>query len=127
MDFPFGESVVRERRRMVPDPYKPGREVRGAWGADVDVLHLQGAFVASSSSVARSDAVRSEILTTKSLYCQPDADVHPGDRIRRGGALVDGVWTGGSLLYVKERPESDTNPFTGWQPVLEIPLEGSEG
>ena len=76
------------------------------------------------------DATRSQILTEKSLYLtDPAADVQPGDRIRRGGTLDEntGIWSGGTVLYVNARPEADTSPFTGWQPVVEIPLDMSEG
>lgn len=130
MEFPFGEHVVRERRVPVTDPYDPDATVPGSWGDPLVYLVLEQAFVASSSSAAPSSATRSQILTEKSLYLtDPAADVQPGDRIRRGGVLnVDsGVWSGGDVLYVNVRPVADTNPFTGWQPVVEIPLDVSEG
>lgn len=130
MEFPGGEQVVRERRQPVTDPYNPSSQVPGSWGDPLAYLVLEQAFVASSSSTAPVDATRSQILTEKSLYLtDPSADVQPGDRIRRGGTLdvVSGVWSGGTVLYVNVRPAADTNPFTGWQPVVEIPLEVSEG
>ena len=130
MEFTFGEQVVRERRQLVADPYDPGTQVPGSWGDQLDYLELERAFVASSSSTSPVNATRSQILTEKSLYLtDPSADVQPGDRIRRGG-LFDGgsgTWAGGEVLYVHVRPTADTNPFTGWQPVVEIPLEASEG
>lgn len=130
MEFPFGELVVRERRQPVIDPYDPGTQVPGSWDDPLTYLPLEQAFVASSSSTAPVDATRSQILTEKSLYLtDPHADVLPGDRIRRGGVLDEdtGVWSGGDVLYVNVRPAADTNPFTGWQPVVEIPLDVSEG
>ncbi|WP_404474837.1 hypothetical protein [Microbacterium aerolatum] len=127
MEFPFGETVVRERRMPVIDPYDPGASVPGSWGDPLAYLVLEQAFVASSSSTAPADATRSQILTEKSLYLtDPAADVQPGDRIRRGGTLA-GTWTGGEVLYINVRPAADTNPFTGWQPVVEIPLDMAEG
>ena len=117
MEFPHGESVTRERRLPVTDPYDPGATVPGSWSDPLDVLVLHGAFVASSSSTAPANATRTQILTAKSLYAAPDVDVRAGDRIRRGG----------ETYYVNARPEADTNPFTGWQPVVEIPLDMSEG
>lgn len=118
MEFPFGETVVRERRRPVIDPYDPGTSVPGSWDDPLDVLTIEGAFVASSSSTAVTDATREQILTDKSLYCtDPNVDVRAGDRIRRGA----------DVFYVNSRPEADRNPFTGWQPVVEIPLDMSEG
>lgn len=130
MEFPFGEQVVRERRQPITDPYDPDTQVPGSWGDPLDYIELEQAFVASSSSVARMDATRHQILTEKSLYLtDPAADVQPGDRIRRGGVLDEdsGTWSGGELLYVNVRPAADTNPFTGWQPVVEIPLDMAEG
>jgi len=130
MEFPFGEQVVRERRQPVIDPYDPGAQVPGSWGDPLDYLVLEQAFVASSSSTAPVDATRHQILTDKSLYLtDPHADVVAGDRIRRGGVLDEdtGVWSGGEVLYVNVRPAADTNPFTSWQPVVEIPLDMSEG
>lgn len=118
MEFPFGEFVVRERRQPVTDPYDPGAQVPGSWEGTLDTLELDGAFVASSSSTAQVDATRSQVLTDKSLYCtDPAVDVQVGDRIRRG---VD-------VFYVNARPSADTNPFTSWQPVAEIPLDLTEG
>ncbi|GAA3947886.1 hypothetical protein GCM10022383_27090 [Microbacterium soli] len=116
MEFPFGESVFRDRRRPVPNPANPDRPLPGSWD-DVDTITVDGAFVASSSSMGSADATRSDVLTAKSLYCHPASDVKVGDRIRRGS----------ETYYVHARPEADVNPFTGWHPVVEIPLEMSEG
>lgn len=118
MEFPFGEQVVRERRQPVTDPYDPDASVPGSWGDPLDSLTIEQAFIASSSSVAPVDATRRQVLTDKSLYCtDPDVDVQVGDRIRRGS----------ELFYVNARPAGDTNPFTGWAPVVEIPLDMTEG
>lgn len=230
MQFAAGEQIVRERRQMVPDPYRPTVLVPGSWDGPLDRLPIEGAFIASSSSVAPIDATRRQVLTDKSLYCTDTAvDVQEGDRIRRGGTLppafapaiitwptgeqialsregdivtalitpnpanqslplaqlpfpadhfkptgigqflplpaasyalvvlddflgstavgfaaIDtapyppGVvrWLaepietgdmGGEVYYVNARSAADTNPFTGWQPVVEIPLEMKEG
>lgn len=118
MEFGFGVQIVRERRKPVTDPYDPDAVVPGSWGDPLDTLQLDGAFIASSSSAAPLSATRSQILTEKSLYLNdPDADVLPGDRVRRGS----------EVLYVNVRPAADMNPFTGWRPVVEIPLDMSEG
>ena len=133
MEFPFGEQVVRERRQPVQDPYDPGNpasQVPGSWEDPLAYLELDDVFVASSSSTAPVDATRSQILTEKSLYCtEPSVDVQAGDRIRRGGTFDEDTetWSGGEVLYINVRPTADTNPFTGWQPVVEIPLDMSEG
>lgn len=118
MEFPFSEQVTRERRRPVTDPYDPDTLVPGSWGAPLDTLTIDQAYIASSSSVAPVDATRRQVLTEKSLYCtDPDVDVQAGDRIRRGA----------ELYYINARPAADMNPFTGWRPVVEIPLDMSEG
>lgn len=118
MEFGAGETVIRERRQPVADPYDPTAQVPGTWEDPLATLTIENVFVASSSSTAPVDATRSQILTDKSLYCtDPDVDVRSGDRIRRGV----------EVFYVNVRPAADTNPFTGWQPVVEIPLDMTEG
>lgn len=116
MDFPFGVDVLRDRRPMRPDPYNPDALVQGSWD-EAETVAIAGAFVASSSSTGPADASRTQVLETKSLYCAPDADVQVGDRIRFGG----------SAFYVNAIPEADVNPFTGWHPVREVPLDRSLG
>jgi hypothetical protein len=126
MDFPFGQTIYRDRRDQVTDPYNPSRTADGDWDAALTIT-LAGAFIASSSSVSPSDATRDEILTNKSLYVtDPAADVRPRDRIRTAGMAFDGS-DGTRPFYVRVRPDADINPFTGWQPVVEIPLELVEG
>lgn len=114
--FAFGQTVERDRRPRTADPYNPDRTTPGAWD-DAETIEISDAWVASGSSTSTESATRSQIVTQKSLYCQPDADVQPGDRIR-----ADGV-----SYFVKVKPAADRNPFTGWQPVLEVPLENQEG
>lgn len=119
MNFPHGEPVTRERRPRIQDPYHPSdssKTVPGEW-ADAEGIPVPGAFVASSSSIASTSATRSQVLTSKSLYCKPDADIQVGDRIH----TASGVW------YVNELPTADVNPFTGWRPVREVPLDGTLG
>lgn len=117
MEFPDGTTVYRDRRREVPSEYVPGETTPGSWD-DVDTIEIREAFVASSSSSSLRNATRSQVLTSKSLYLtDPTADVRPLDRIRAGAAVY----------YVHVRPEADVNPFTGWQPVLEVPIETTEG
>lgn len=113
MRFPHGELVERDRRPMLVDPYNPDRQTPGSWD-DAETVEIEDAFVASSSSSAVQDATRSQIIGAKSLYLTDvDADVMVGDRIRAGGRIY----------YVNEIPEADVNPFTGWQPAQEIPLD----
>jgi hypothetical protein len=123
MDFAFGQTVFRDRRTPVTDPYNPDKTVPGSW-ADVDTIEIPSGFVASSSSSSLRGATRQQVLTDKSLFLSdPTADVVPGDRVRVGGTME----SGGVAYYVHARPDADVNPFTGWQPVVEIPLELTEG
>ncbi|WP_336653078.1 MULTISPECIES: hypothetical protein [unclassified Leucobacter] len=116
MSYPHGETVVRLRRAEEYDEYSATVMI-GNWD-EPDELVLEGAFVASSSTSARRDAARAELLEEKSLYLDdPHADVQAQDRIRAGGViyLIDGM------------PSADTNPWTGWQPIREIPLRRDTG
>lgn len=109
--FPTGEGVVRLRRKEILDPYS-GAVTLGDWDEPEEAT-LYGAFVASSSTTARADEARTALLEAKSLYLDdPLADVQAQDRIRSQGVvyLIDGM------------PTADTNPWTDWQPVREIPL-----
>ncbi|MGV8852831.1 MAG: hypothetical protein ACOH1M_09740 [Rhodoglobus sp.] len=116
MDLPFAVPVLRERRKRIVDPYNPGKTIAGPW-ADPDTIPLKG-FVASSSSSALKDATRNQVLTAKSLFLSdPTADVLVGDRIRVGTEKYE----------VEAIPAADINPFTGWQPAVEIPLTGATG
>lgn len=116
--FTHGQSVTRLRAQPTTDPYSQGaRTSRDEDWSNPDRVLIEGAWVASSSSVSRTDATRRQVITDKSLYCQSDADVRAGDRI------VDGPDT----YTVDARPSADQNPFTGWQPVMECPLVLVEG
>ena len=118
MEFPHGETVTRERRKPVVDPYDPTSSVPGSWDDPLDTLPLASCFVDFSSSTAVPDATRSAISTNKSLYCpDPDVDVRAGDRVR----------VGTDVFYVNSRPAGYVHPFTGWRPPLEIPLDVEEG
>jgi hypothetical protein len=113
MEFAFGQRAVRARKRPIPDVYNPETETTGSWD-DADTIELPGAFVATSSSSDTTTATRTQVVTAKSLYSTDTAaDVRPGDRI-----LADG-----HTYSVPAVPSADSNPFTGWQPVQEIPLE----
>lgn len=115
MTFAHGQSVTRLRATKTRDPYS-GKQVASDWSAP-DEVTLDDAWVASSSSTDTPSELRSTVTTSKSLYCAPDADVLVGDRID----------TGENVYQVNTRPEADVNPFTGWRPVREVPLELVEG
>lgn len=111
MEFAAGVSVVRLRGTPILDPYS--NLPTGISWEEPDRLTIASAFVASSSSSTVRGELRQQQLTAKSLFCDPTADVRTGDRV------VSGAHT----YTVTARPEADTNPWTGWQPVQEIPLE----
>lgn len=118
MEFPHGETVTRERRMPVADPYDPTSTVPGSWDDPLDVLEIPSCFIDTAASTSTDDATRSPVSTTATLHCTtPDVDVQVGDRVRRGA----------DVFYVRERSEADTNPFTGFRPVVSIPLDMEEG
>ena len=115
MFFPHGHTVYRLRAASIPDPYNPDEEIAGDWD-NPDIEPIPGAFIAQSSTLSLRDATRTQALESKSLFCDPHADVLKDDRIRDGEA-------GAPIYQVDGIPTADVNPFTGWQPVREIPLE----
>ncbi len=118
MTFEHGETVTRERRKPVVNPYNPDRTVPGSWEDPLDVITLEGAYVDFGASTSTNDATREPVSTSVTLFCpDPDVDVKVGDRIRRG----DDVW------YINERPAGYAHPWTGWRPPIEIPLDLEEG
>ena len=87
--FPAGETVVRLRRQEIADPYS-GRSTLGNWD-NASEASLEGAFVASSSTSAQSDAARTQLLEEKSLYLDdPAADVQAQDPSTGGAYQIDG-------------------------------------
>lgn len=117
MQFSHGQTVFRDRRAQIADPYDPSKTVPGAWTAAATVV-LDGAFLDRTSTTAVPDAARSQKQSGFTLYLSdPGADVQVGDRIRANGMV----------LYVNEIPASPQNPFTGWQPVREVPLDHTLG
>jgi hypothetical protein len=110
MFFSHGRTVTILRGKPILDPYSHV-QIDADWN-NPDEIDIDGAFIAQSSTSTAITATRAQQLESKSLYCDPDSDVRTGDRIRDAGALytIDGI------------PAADTNPFTGWQPVQEIPL-----
>lgn len=118
MEFPAGETVTRERRRPVVDPYDPSNVTPGSWNDPLDIITLESCYIDSASSSSGADATREPVATTKTLYCtDASVDVKAGDRVRRGN----------DLFYVRERTEADVNPWTSWQPLVAIPLSMTEG
>lgn len=115
MEFPFGTTVYRLRAEAKVDPYDPDSTIPADWDHP-DVLEIPNAFIAQSSTSMTKAESREQALEAKSLFCDGAFDIRKGDRIRNGppGAptyTIDGI-----------PPAADTNPFTGWSPPKEIPL-----
>lgn len=115
MNFGAGQTVTRLRAQKATDPYSK-REIGKDW-SNPDRTLMQGVWVSARSSTPGSDATRQQVTTSKSLYGAPGLDIRVGDRID----------TGADVYQVVAVPAADTNPWTSWQPVQEVPLELVEG
>lgn len=112
----FGRSLKRLRAPLVEDPYNPARTVSD-WDGEVDELAFNG-FISTSSSVMSPDGAREQAVTAVTLtVADPTVDIRRGDRIKDGG----------NVYMVDVIPSVDANPFTGWQPTLEVGLQEVEG
>lgn len=117
------ETVYRDRRPLHPDPVNPGRQVPGTWSEALDTVALPGCYVATTSTSMIPNNARKEGVVYKSLFIpNVGADVRTGDRIRQVLASGDDF-----AYQVDQIPAADRNPWTGWQPVLEVPLQGFKG
>ena len=118
MRFPHGITIVRERRPRVEDPYTPGKTRWGSW-ADAEALTIEQVFVSFSGSFQNTqDPDRNPVTFAAMLYCFPGDDITTGDRV---------IMPDSAIYYVAGLPQSEKNPFTGWQPYLSVPLSGQEG
>lgn len=115
--FPLadGQTVIRERRRLVLDPYS--QENTLADWSDPLQLTLEGVAIAPSSSVEVADVNRRQVITQMSIYCGPDEDILEGDRIRDGSVLWD----------VEGEVANWKNPLTGWAPGAEFRIKKVAG
>lgn len=135
MSYPFGQAVYRLRAGLKLDPYSQ-EQMRGDWGHP-ELLRLDGAFIAQTSTGLLGDATRSQAAESRSLFGDPDADVAKDDRIFVGTfapalpddatTLPDNTVMTGETYTVDGIPAANVNPFTGWTPVREIPLTRSVG
>ncbi len=126
MEFPYGETLYRDRRGRITDPYNPARTIAGDWDDDsMESIPLPGCYLAQPAATALPGATREEIAVARDLRLADNSlDVQPGDRIRRGTTVPP---VPRDVYYVQVRPEPLRNPFTGWQPPLAIPLSQTEG
>lgn len=112
----FGRPLTRLRAEGEFDPYNPLHMVPN-WDGEVDELAFNG-FISTSSSVMSPDGAREQVATDATLtVADPNVDIRRGDRIKDGGRVY----------VVDVVPSVDANPFTGWQPTLEVGLLEVEG
>lgn len=113
MPMAFPTRFIRLRASHASNPYNPSQLVLD-W-QHVSELEFAGMLASSSSTENRdgNDVVVSSSATL--TVSDPDLDISVHDRIR---ADPDD----GRLYEVVGFPARDVNPFTGWQPTLEINL-----
>lgn len=112
----FGRPLKRLRASLAADPYNPSRTVPD-WDGEVDELTFNG-FIATASSAMTPDGAREQAVTAVTLtVADPTVDIRRGDRIEDGA----------HVYTVDVIPSVDANPFTGWQPTLEVGLQEVEG
>jgi len=115
-------SVKLFRRSAVVDPYTRGRPatVPGSWESAATSV-LEGAWVdeVSVSPIGGDDRVGS--LTSATLRVEAGADVRKGDGISRDPMALE------PEFVIELVPFTPRNPFTGYAPLLEVPLRGARG
>jgi hypothetical protein len=137
MFFSHGATVYRLRGGTVPDPYNPDAQIPENWD-EPEVIVIDGAFVAQTSTSMLRTATREQALESKSLFDPIEADIRKGDRIFEGifepplppdAALVpEGTVLQGHVYTIDGiPPAADSNPWTGWTPPREIPLTRYDG
>ncbi|NMW88054.1 hypothetical protein [Mobiluncus curtisii] len=114
--FDMPQRFERLRAKFETDPYDPDSPGVPDWSSP-DVLEFEG-FLTESTSTILPDSVREQVSTSGVLtVTDPSLDIRVGDRVRQGGK----IW------QITGRPAKDKNPFTGWQPTLEITIQQLEG
>lgn len=84
--FPFGVTVTRLRRRMVPDPYS-GEDTLGSW-ADADEALLVGVALAPLTPEEQATVDAHVARNSMTLLAGHGADILPTDRIRDTEGVV---------------------------------------
>lgn len=120
MDFDTPQAFVRLRPQSSADSYNPQSQAAD-WTQPTNDLDIEEASLSSSSSQRTPNGNREQTTSTAYLtVADPDADIRLGDRIRTKP-------DDGRLWEVTGFPSSDINPFTGWQPTLEVSLTEWKG
>lgn len=102
--FPFGVTVTRLRRQMVPDPYS-GEDTLGSWD-DAEESPLEGVALAPLTPEEQATVDAHVARNSMTLYAGHGADILPTDRIRDPEGVV---WD------VDGFRADWLNPFTGWE------------
>lgn len=116
-------SVRLFRRKTAADPYthgSAGAVVPTKWES-ADVSTLEGAWVDERSVVPVNGDDRVGSLTFAVLLVEAGADVRKGDGVSRDPAAVRPEFVLDVVPFVP------LNPFTGWSPLIEVPLRGAQG
>ena len=116
--MPAALTYTRLRAARKPDPYNPKHTVED-WN-NPERLTING-FLASSASQRSPDGSREETSSSAVLTIpDPNADIRIGDRI-------ENTPYDGRRWEVTGIPSNDVNPWTGWQPTLEVQLQEWKG
>lgn len=115
MDFPYGETAVRQRATTSVDPYSG--EATGPDWTTPDSLDIPGCAFDPGGSTEPLEQGRTAVITQPTVYAPFGADVRAGDRLVVRGRTweVDGD------------PADYRSPFTGWEPGTTIKLKVVEG
>lgn len=117
--FTYGETVVRLRAPLVPDPYT-GENTRVDWDDEDNPpaeLDIPGCLFDPGGSTEPSEVGRESVVTKPTVYAPFGADVLAGDRVVVRGR----VW------QINGDPAEWRNPFTGWEPGLVLNLMAVDG
>ncbi len=115
MDFPYGETVVRQRGVSTSNPYST--EATELDWTTPTTLTINGCAFDPGGSSEPTEQGRNAVITQPTVYAPPGSDITAADRlvVRSRTWLVDGD------------PAEYVNPFTGWEPGLVVKLKAVEG
>lgn len=106
MDFPFGETVTRQRATAATDPYS--NEATGLDWSDPDELEIDHCCIALGGSLEPTVDARNAVESDYDVILPAGSDVTAADRLVIHGRVCD----------VRGRPFDWLNPFTGWRPGM---------
>lgn len=115
MDFPYGETVTRQRGVPVVDPYSG--EATGIDWTTPTTLAIPGCAVADGGSIEPVQDARTAVVSDFDVLAPYGADVLAGDRVVIRGLVCD----------VQGRPFDWLHPMTGWHPGRVIKAKITEG